>query len=222
MDDSDVSKSEEQHERRRTYEAQCLKYQDGAHESLREFDRAILTLSAGLLGLSLAFIKDVVSLPDAIHLSLLFYSWALFGSAILLTLVSFIASQKAFRHAQTIAYDYYINEKYEVLEQRQWPMLVTRYLTYASGGCFVIALVLTLVFVISNVNNSGVRIKKAISDSGGHHMSDDLSRKITDVPLREGVEPSNLVKVPGPRPLVTPANQTPSVPASAPKQPGSK
>ena len=35
---------------RRLYEAECLKYQDGAHSALQEFDKAILTLSAGLLG----------------------------------------------------------------------------------------------------------------------------------------------------------------------------
>jgi len=81
-------------EDRKLYEALCLKYQDGAHASLQEFDRAILTLSAGSLGLSLAFIKDVVPLRNAVHLGFLFGSWYLFGSSVLLTLISFIASQK--------------------------------------------------------------------------------------------------------------------------------
>ncbi len=99
--------SEEQN-RRKLYESQCFKYQDGANAAIQEFDRAILTLSAGSLGLSLAFLRDVVPLKSALNLSVLFGSWCLFGGAILLTLLSFFASQKAFRHSQRIAFVYYI------------------------------------------------------------------------------------------------------------------
>ncbi len=83
-------------QRQRLYEAQSLKCQDNVHAAQQELDRAVLTLSAGLLGLSLAFIKDVVPLSQAIALWLLYLSWGFSAGAILLTLFSFLASKSAF------------------------------------------------------------------------------------------------------------------------------
>src|SRR6185295_17250792 len=92
-------------QRERLYEAQSLKYQDGAHAALEAFDKAILTLSAGALGLSLVFIKDVAPLPTAVGLWLLFWSWGFLGAAIFLTLFSFIASYQAFEHQKEVAFE---------------------------------------------------------------------------------------------------------------------
>src|SRR5580698_4563845 len=82
--------------RQRLYEAQCLKCQDNVHAAQQEFDKAILTLSAGLLGISLAFIKDIVPLEHAFNLSLLYASWVFAVVAMILTLLSFLASKHAF------------------------------------------------------------------------------------------------------------------------------
>lgn len=202
-----IEQDEEQ--RRRLYETQCLKYQDGAHDSVREFDKAILTLSSGLLGLSLAFIKDVVPLDRAIDLLLLFSSWTLFGSSILFTLVSFISSQKAFQRSQVIAYEYLIEQKYEVREKKHVSMLVTRYLTYLAGLCFMAGLSLTLTFVIINVKNARVTIGLNGLNSEQSNMSDKLEKKIIETPLKKGVQPSEVVKLPPPRPVVVPPTQTP-------------
>ena len=190
-------------QRRKLYESQSLKYQDGAHAAIQEFDRAILTLSAGTLGVSLAFIKDIVPLSQAIHLLLLFGSWAFLGASILLTLVSFVASQKAFKHSQKIAYQYYMEQKYEILECRHVPALVTRYLTYAAGGCFLVALVMTLVFATANVNNLSAILKTTKSKSGVPMSNMSLPNN-TGGDVNKGVEPAGLMKVPAPQPLVVP------------------
>jgi hypothetical protein len=207
-------KDEEQ--RRRLYEAECLKYQDGAHDSIREFDKAILTLSAGLLALSLAFIKDVVPLAVAIKLAFLFWSWALFGACIMFTLVSFIASQKAFQRSQEIAYCYYIEQKHKIRDAPHWPLLVTRYLTYGAGICFVVGLGLTLAFTIINVGNASAKLGTFNVDSEGRKMGDRLEQKIVNVPLKKGVEPANVIKVPLPKPLVLPSNSNQAPPAQTP------
>jgi hypothetical protein len=85
-----AQKSEEERCRRRQLDAdlkECKRERDDAHKTLNkeqsEFDKQLLTLSAGFLGLALAFIKDVVPLKDAIHL------WALYAGFILLALCVF-------------------------------------------------------------------------------------------------------------------------------------
>src|SRR5260370_16930683 len=57
--------------------------------NIDELDKAILTLSSGGLGLSLAFLKDIVPLTQTSLLPLLYFSWGLFIVAIVFTLVSF-------------------------------------------------------------------------------------------------------------------------------------
>ena len=60
-------------------------------------DRAILMLSSAGLGLSLVFVKGLVPLTKADCMCLLYFSWFLFGSAILSTLVSFFVSQQGIK-----------------------------------------------------------------------------------------------------------------------------
>jgi len=59
------------------------------------FDRYMLTLSAGALGLSLAFIKDTVPLAKAVWIPSLIASWIAFVLCISITLISFQISIRA-------------------------------------------------------------------------------------------------------------------------------
>jgi hypothetical protein len=197
--------------RKKLYETQCLKYQDGSHSAIQEFDRSLLTLSAGALGVSLGFIKDVVPLKQAICLSLLFGSWYCFGISILLTLVSFIASQKAFRHMQAVAYEYYILGHEDAPTKRGAAVLTTRYLTYASGCFFLVALVLTLTFVTWSVVNIRDTFKSSPATTGGT-MENKAIQSTTGsrVRIEKGVEPSGLIRVPPPQPQSAPPTQPPA------------
>jgi len=65
------------------------------YESSRSFDRAILTLSAGALGLSITFIKQIAPCPKNDTHIFIILSWICFGLSILSTLISFLTSQKA-------------------------------------------------------------------------------------------------------------------------------
>lgn len=188
---------------RRLYESESLKFQDGAYAASQEFDRAILTLSAGALGLSLAFIKDIVPLNKAIHLLLLFGSWVFFVASILLMLVSFVASQKAFRHSKKVAHEYYIKQNDEILDQRNVPALVTRYLTYASGVCFFVALIMTLAFTMVNVNNLSAILQTA-KTVPGVRMSEKPLPNSTGHDVNKSVEPASLINFPARQPLVVP------------------
>lgn len=68
---------------------------EALHAASQDFDRAIMTLSAGALGVSIAFVRDIAVNPSA--LCLLRSSWILFTLSLLLILISFITSQEALR-----------------------------------------------------------------------------------------------------------------------------
>jgi len=64
-------------------------------ESSSQFDKQLLFFASGALGLSFAFIKDIVKLDAATHKCILIASWALFGVVIILSIISHYTSLKA-------------------------------------------------------------------------------------------------------------------------------
>ena len=64
-------------------------------ESSGQFDKQILFVASGALGVSFAFIKDLVKLSDATHKSYLIMAWVSFGIVILLSIISHYTSLKA-------------------------------------------------------------------------------------------------------------------------------
>lgn len=68
---------------------------DAEREGSRSFDKAVLTLAAGALGLSVTFVDKIAPVPQATILWLLVASWIFFGFSIIVTLSSFITSQWA-------------------------------------------------------------------------------------------------------------------------------
>ena len=76
---------------------------DGALQSqANQFDKAILTLAAGALALSLTFIKEIAPTPDELTIRLLAISWGCYIVSIFLTLSSFHTSVCAHRRFDTI------------------------------------------------------------------------------------------------------------------------
>jgi hypothetical protein len=88
-------------------------------------------------------------------------------------------------------------------------------MTFGAGGCFIAALVLTLVFSISNVNHVG-GILRGIDQSAGRHMSEKPST--VNEPLKRGVEPAKVIRVPEPKTVIVPGGQTASPPPINPKK----
>jgi hypothetical protein len=64
-----------------------------------DFDKTVITLSGGALGISFAFIKDVVGLGSIHNQCLLLASWICWGSSITSILTSFYLSHFALRAA---------------------------------------------------------------------------------------------------------------------------
>jgi hypothetical protein len=68
---------------------------DAEAAAAASFDKAMLTLSAGALGLSVTFTKDLVKAPEAPWLLIL--AWVAYVASLMSTLVSFLLSQAAMR-----------------------------------------------------------------------------------------------------------------------------
>ena len=67
-------------------------------ESSSQFDKQLLFVASGALGLSLAFIKDIVVLSKATNKALLLLSWISFGLVILINVISHYTSLKAINY----------------------------------------------------------------------------------------------------------------------------
>lgn len=64
-------------------------------ESSSQFDKQVLFIASGALGISFAFIKDIVKLDVATQKPLLLLAWASFGAVILICILSHYTSLKA-------------------------------------------------------------------------------------------------------------------------------
>ena len=64
------------------------------HTASQDYDKAVMTLGAGALGISLAFIKDVAG-KDPNHTWLLGIAWLLLVLSLVAIFVSFLTSQRA-------------------------------------------------------------------------------------------------------------------------------
>jgi len=64
-----------------------------------DFDKAVLSLSGGALGISIAFMKDIIGTDPAVQLVLLLAAWACWGLSVVIILWSYFTSQRAMREA---------------------------------------------------------------------------------------------------------------------------
>jgi hypothetical protein len=65
------------------------------HTASQDFDKAIMTLSGGALGLSITFVHDIAPHPD--HKWALGIAWTAFTVSLVLILISHLTSQEASR-----------------------------------------------------------------------------------------------------------------------------
>lgn len=117
----------------------------------QQFDKAILTLSAGALALSLTFVEKISPTPFPYTKWLLILSWCIFTISMVTTLISFITSKLACERQIEIIEDIYknkpdidINNKYT---------LITKYLNYASLTLFMIGVILLVLFSSINIEH---------------------------------------------------------------------
>ena len=109
------------------------------------FDKAILSLSGGALGISFAFVSDIVPLDSAGCLILLLLGWFCWTVAVALTLLSYFSSTQALRKAIE-----QLDDKKDVTPDTGFDKL-TQCLNIWSGILFIAGVLLVSLFVATNV-----------------------------------------------------------------------
>lgn len=117
------------------------------------YDKSILSLATAALGFSLAFLKEIVPISIAKDFYLIKISWFFLILTILVTLISFLSSQIAINKQFFYAKEYYLNSNDDFLNKKNWPAILTEGLNWASAIFFVIAIVITTIFVSINTTN---------------------------------------------------------------------
>ena len=178
--------------------------------SSENFDKSILTFSSAGLALSVGFLKDFVPIRTAELPWALYLSWILFTLATCATMGSFLVSSRALADQKTFAYVYYIERDESVLQrENRWDRL-TRILNYVSGGSFLLAMVLTVLFISINLEKGSEM--KTNDGIGAPKMQP------APVLLQKGLTVPTMQKVPS-APAQLPAASVPT--AAAPASPAS-
>ncbi len=158
MDDLIIDESEEAQKPSQppTADSSINEYRKHLWDALRagqeQYDKYLLTLSGGGLAISLTLIKDVFSKTQLTCPSTLIFSWAFFCISITFTIASFMTSQKSLRTHLDNYETYIATGNDEKLKAHNPNETLTNFLNYASGVCFFIAVVATIVFASMNLN----------------------------------------------------------------------
>ena len=121
-------------------------------EGSQQFDKAILTLAAGALAISITFINQIAPHPKPETICYLAWGWVAFGISLISTLASFFTSQEACRKQIAIL-------EYELLDKKEsesnkprnnWAKW-TKCLNIVSILAFVIGVFFLGYFSISNI-----------------------------------------------------------------------
>ncbi|MCX5649250.1 MAG: hypothetical protein NTX40_09180 [Planctomycetota bacterium] len=121
---------------------------DAEREAARGFDKAMITLSAGALALSITFLKNIA--PSPINEWLLFAAWAGFGSSLLFILTSFLCSQAGMRRQRKIIDADFMRVCRARDQKNIWQKAVIK-LNLVSMVSFVVGVILLALFAGSNL-----------------------------------------------------------------------
>lgn len=119
-------------------------------KSADQHDKAILTLTAGALGLSITFLDKIAAKPLPDTLFLVGLSWSFFILGIVCIVASFLTSQTACRRQRELLDEEYSTGR--VPDQINRPADTTRYLNSASYLLFVAGVVCLALFSWRNLS----------------------------------------------------------------------
>lgn len=120
-------------------------------KSQEDFDKAVLTLSGGALGISFTFLKDIVGDNPIAEPAFLIWAWTLWAGSIFCVLFSYFLSHLSLRTAITQVDNDTIYEQKPGGVWARWTALLN-----ISGAILFVLGVLTLTYFASvNVTNKG-------------------------------------------------------------------
>jgi hypothetical protein len=113
------------------------------------FDKGIMTLAAGALGISLVFIEKIAPTPDPKTLNLLYMAWFSLVLSLLATLSSLLTGQYAFRRARVILENKFFPEQTSGNSKNGWAIF-SQILNWSSVVMFITGAITLALFSIEN------------------------------------------------------------------------
>ena len=147
-----LNSSGETEDERREYLEERRALVQAEQLSAGQFDKTIITLSSGALGLSIVFVREIAPSPIPETVTTLWYAWLAFGTSLLLILLSFLLSQQAIRRQREIIGQDYRGEV-DVEKAVNCPGVITNYLNWISMIAFMTGVVLLGKFALNNLPN---------------------------------------------------------------------
>lgn len=225
MNDADDERKrlEEDEKKRKEYKDEIQKlFKDFKTEtekrqvsSSENFDKSILTYSSWALGISIAFLKDFIPITVANVPCLLYQSWILFTFSIAATTISFLLSYKGLELSLSHAVKYYLEENPDYFNKDNIYNKIVKNLNWASGASFILGLLFTLIFVMSNLEKSIMEKKSGFAQDG---LPTSLMTKVMPQggDLTKGLNVPTMQQIPKPTAQPVPA-QPSSPPPAQPK-----
>jgi hypothetical protein len=198
------------------YQALRNQIWQGRQANYENQDKAILSLASGALGVSLAFVKDIVPISQASWITLLVTSWGLFGVSIVVVLISFGLAQAAHDLQLELARKYYVERSIDEdgMSKNRY-LSCTEWLNRSAVVCFLAGLVCTVVFASVNVIfASNVSSQKGMPMPSNVYERENAVNANPDV-VKKGVNPPKID--PMPRVIIpAPPRTLPQPPANNP------
>src|SRR5260221_10211621 len=120
---------------------------EAGEKAQENFDKTVLALSGGALGVSLTFVEKFVGTRKILSPSELYWAWILWSVSLLLVLVSYFSSVRALRHTSKASYT---GKVYNQRPGGAWS-IATEWLNIAGAVCFIAGLALLISFVGRNL-----------------------------------------------------------------------
>ena len=193
-------------ERQKLYDASTAEIHKREVSSSENFDKSILTFSSAGLALSIGFLRDFVPIQAATAAWTLYGSWTLFTFATCSTMISFLASSRALAFQKELAHRYYIDSDESASDSANPWDKWTQYLNLVSGAAFMLAMVLSVIFISVNLAQGSSMTQK------DNQSKPDLIQKGLPVPTMQKVpqppaQPAVSQPTPAQAPASTPSNQ---------------
>jgi hypothetical protein len=115
------------------------------HAASRDFDKAVMTLAAGALGVSIAFVHDLA--PAPVRLAWLRWAWGLFSASLVLILISFLVSQLGLRREMKVL----SGERERDKRPGGWFGPATTTVNWLASGTLVSGVGALVVFALANL-----------------------------------------------------------------------
>lgn len=117
-----------------------------------QYDKTVLMLSGGALGVSFTFLKDVVSIDKAVSIGYVIIAWGCWGVSCACVLYSFYTSRKAMRKA--------IQDLENNVKSKNNPNTLTNILNFLAGLLFLVGLASMITFAYFNIGDKRMEIIK--------------------------------------------------------------